>query len=100
GPRGKEMVTPAAKRKAVAHLRDAFGMSERRACSRHLRSNARGFRCLMDRAIAHNSRKCLRRMAPRSRLARRNEGQARAWREARQRDQEHVDALRLRNGLR
>src|SRR6476661_4371979 len=32
GPRGKEMVTPAAKRKAVAHLRDAFGMSERRAC--------------------------------------------------------------------
>ena len=26
------MVTPAAKRKAVAHLRDAFGMSERRAC--------------------------------------------------------------------
>ncbi|QHO78845.1 IS3 family transposase [Bradyrhizobium sp. CCBAU 051011] len=29
---GKEMVTPAAKRKAVAHLRGAFGMSERRAC--------------------------------------------------------------------
>ncbi|MHC2440306.1 transposase InsO family protein [Bradyrhizobium sp. USDA 4451] len=28
----KEMVTPAAKRKAVAHLRGAFGMSERRAC--------------------------------------------------------------------
>ena len=26
------MVTPAAERKAVAHLRDAFGMSERRAC--------------------------------------------------------------------
>jgi hypothetical protein len=26
------MVTPAGKRKAVAHLRDAFGMSERRAC--------------------------------------------------------------------
>ena len=26
------MVTPAAKRKAVAHLREAFGMSERRAC--------------------------------------------------------------------
>ncbi|MGO4507985.1 hypothetical protein AB4Z51_13270 [Bradyrhizobium sp. 2TAF36] len=26
------MVTPAAKRKAVDHLRDAFGMSERRAC--------------------------------------------------------------------
>ena len=32
GPLGKEMVTPAGKRKAVAHLRDAFGMSERRAC--------------------------------------------------------------------
>ena len=32
GSRGKEMVTPAAKRKAVAHLRGAFGMSERRAC--------------------------------------------------------------------
>src|SRR5438105_2701567 len=32
GPRRKEMVTPAAKRKAVAHLRDAFGMSERREC--------------------------------------------------------------------
>ncbi len=26
------MVTPAAKRKAVAHLRESFGMSERRAC--------------------------------------------------------------------
>jgi len=26
------MVTPAAKRKAVAHLREGFGMSERRAC--------------------------------------------------------------------
>ena len=26
------MVAPAAKRKAVAHLRDAFGMSELRAC--------------------------------------------------------------------
>jgi transposase InsO family protein len=26
------VVTPAGKRKAVAHLRDAFGMSERRAC--------------------------------------------------------------------
>ncbi|WP_246755780.1 IS3 family transposase [Bradyrhizobium sp. CCBAU 53338] len=32
GPLGKEMVTPAAKRKAVAHLVDAHGMSERRAC--------------------------------------------------------------------
>src|SRR5947209_6771559 len=32
GSRGKEVVTPAGKRKAVAHLVDAFGMSERRAC--------------------------------------------------------------------
>src|SRR6202008_2860087 len=32
GPFGKEMVTPATERKAVVHLRDAFGMSERRAC--------------------------------------------------------------------
>src|SRR5215510_3777744 len=32
GPVGKEVVTPAAKRKAVAHLMDAHGMSERRAC--------------------------------------------------------------------
>src|SRR2546429_8891953 len=32
GPFGKEMVTPAAERKAVAHLVDAYGMSERRAC--------------------------------------------------------------------
>ena len=31
-PLGKEMVTAAAKRKAVAHLVDAHGMSERRAC--------------------------------------------------------------------
>ncbi|MDT3686746.1 MAG: IS3 family transposase [Pseudorhodoplanes sp.] len=29
---GKEVVTPAAKRTAVAHLREAYGMSERRAC--------------------------------------------------------------------
>ncbi|MER8786215.1 IS3 family transposase [Mesorhizobium sp. M1006] len=29
---GKEMVTPAAKRKAVARLKEGFGMSERRAC--------------------------------------------------------------------
>ncbi|WP_156944557.1 IS3 family transposase [Bradyrhizobium sp. Ec3.3] len=29
---GKEVVTPAAKRKAVAHLVDTHGMSERRAC--------------------------------------------------------------------
>jgi putative transposase len=26
------MATPATERKAVAHLREAFGMSERRAC--------------------------------------------------------------------
>ncbi|MGY3646853.1 transposase [Bradyrhizobium sp. LM4.3] len=32
GPLGKEVVTPAGKRKAVAHLVDAHGMSERRAC--------------------------------------------------------------------
>lgn len=32
GPCGKEMVTPAAKRKAVARLKEGFGMSERRAC--------------------------------------------------------------------
>src|SRR4029434_3088933 len=32
GPPGKEVMTPAAKREAVVHLRDAFGMSERRAC--------------------------------------------------------------------
>src|SRR5215831_7470707 len=32
GPSGKEVVTPAEKRKAVAHLVDVYGMSERRAC--------------------------------------------------------------------
>ena len=32
GSLGKEVVTPAAKRKAVAHLMEAHGMSERRAC--------------------------------------------------------------------
>src|SRR3954451_17075681 len=32
GPFGKEMVTPATERKAVARLVDAYGMSERRAC--------------------------------------------------------------------
>lgn len=32
GPCGKEMVTPAAKRKAVARLKEGFGMSKRRAC--------------------------------------------------------------------
>ena len=35
GSFGKEMVTPAAERKAVAHLVDAYGMSERRACNVH-----------------------------------------------------------------
>ena len=29
---GKEVVTPAAERRAVAHLKEAFGMSERWAC--------------------------------------------------------------------
>jgi putative transposase len=33
GDRRKKMVTPAAKREAVAHLRSAFEVSERRACS-------------------------------------------------------------------
>lgn len=32
GPVWEEVVTPAVKRKAVQHLRDAHGMSERRAC--------------------------------------------------------------------
>jgi len=32
GSLGEEMVTPARKRKAIVHLRDAFRMSERRAC--------------------------------------------------------------------
>src|SRR5690349_16772310 len=32
GPLGKEVVTPAGRRKAVAHLMEAHGMSERRAC--------------------------------------------------------------------
>ena len=33
GPAFKKMVTPAAKREAVAHLQTALGMSERRACA-------------------------------------------------------------------
>ena len=33
GRRGKKMVTPAARREAVAHLREHHGVSERRACS-------------------------------------------------------------------
>src|SRR6266545_4628791 len=32
GPSCKKMVTPAAKREAVAHVRSAFELSERRAC--------------------------------------------------------------------
>src|SRR5258707_6484262 len=40
GPLGKEMVTPAAERKAVAHLVDAYEMSERRAPP-HLRKPTR-----------------------------------------------------------
>jgi hypothetical protein len=32
GPLGKEVATPAGKRKAVVHLRGPLGMSERRAC--------------------------------------------------------------------
>jgi putative transposase len=32
GPFGREVVTPAAERKAVAHLREAFEMRERRRC--------------------------------------------------------------------
>src|SRR5260370_16178979 len=42
GPLGKEMVTPAAERKAVAHLRAAFGMSERRACMAQRGRSAKG----------------------------------------------------------
>ncbi|UGY29409.1 MULTISPECIES: IS3 family transposase [Bradyrhizobium] len=64
---GKEMVTPAAKRKAVAHLRDAFGMSERRACKaigccrmtmryQTTRADDAGLRQRM-RAIAHERRR-------------------------------------------
>src|SRR5437868_865346 len=67
GPRGKEMVTPAAKRKAVAHLRDALGMSERRACKaigccrmtmryQTTRADDAGLRQRM-RAIAHERRR-------------------------------------------
>ena len=35
-PLGKEVVTPAGRRKAVVDLREAFGMSERRACKDRL----------------------------------------------------------------
>jgi putative transposase len=45
GHRGKKVVTPGAKREAVAHAQSAFGLSERRACgiigvSRHGNSYA------------------------------------------------------------
>jgi hypothetical protein len=36
------MVTPAAERKAVAHLREAFGMSERQACNPHASASRSG----------------------------------------------------------
>ncbi|WP_183258049.1 IS3 family transposase [Bradyrhizobium sp. CIR48] len=64
---GKEMVTPAAKRKAVAHLMDAHGMSERRACKtmgscrmtvryKTIRTDDGGLRQRM-KAIAHERRR-------------------------------------------
>ncbi|WP_347336473.1 hypothetical protein [Bradyrhizobium japonicum] len=64
------------------------------------RSRARGFRDRMVGATAEHSQQCLRRMAPRSGLAGRGCGQAGAGREARQRNPEHVDALRLRHHIR
>ncbi|MBR0939469.1 IS3 family transposase [Bradyrhizobium jicamae] len=64
---GKEMVTPAAERKAVAHLMDAHGMSERRACKtigscrmtmryKTIRTDDGGLRQRM-KAIAHERRR-------------------------------------------
>ncbi|WP_316203118.1 IS3 family transposase [Bradyrhizobium sp. SZCCHNRI30512] len=64
---GKEVVTPAAKRKAVAHLVDVHGMSERRACKaigfcrmtvryQTSRADDAGLRQRM-RAIAHERRR-------------------------------------------
>ncbi|WP_315783430.1 IS3 family transposase [Bradyrhizobium sp. SZCCHNPS1003] len=64
---GKEVVTPAAKRKAVAHLVGVHGMSERRACKaigccrmtvryRTSRADDAGLRQRM-RAIAHERRR-------------------------------------------
>ncbi|WLA47921.1 IS3 family transposase [Bradyrhizobium elkanii] len=64
---GKEMVTPAAERKAVAHLMDAHGMSERRACKtigscrmtmryKTIRTDDDGLRQRM-KAIAHERRR-------------------------------------------
>lgn len=60
---------------------------------------ARGFRGRVVRAAAHHPRHRLRRMAPRPGLAGRGCGQAGAGREARQRDPEHADALRLRHHI-
>ncbi|WP_442238010.1 IS3 family transposase [Rhodopseudomonas pseudopalustris] len=64
---GKKLVTPAAKRKAVAHLQTAFQMSERRACKaigccrmtvryQTSRSDDAGLRQRM-RAITHEGRR-------------------------------------------
>nr|WP_315833550.1 IS3 family transposase [Bradyrhizobium prioritasuperba] len=64
---GKKLVTPAAERKAVAHLVDAHGMSERRACKtigccrmtmryRTTRTDDAGLRQRM-KAIAHERRR-------------------------------------------
>ena len=61
------MVTPAAERKAVAHLMDAHGMSERRACKtigscrmtmryKMIRTDDGGLRQRM-KAIAHERRR-------------------------------------------
>ena len=61
------MVTPAAERKAVAHLVDAYGMSERRACKtigccrmtmryKTTRADDAGLRQRM-KAIAHERRR-------------------------------------------
>ena len=42
GTAGKKMVTPAARREAVAHLRASLEVSERRACSHHRRGPEHG----------------------------------------------------------
>ncbi|MCS3932012.1 hypothetical protein M2175_007043 [Bradyrhizobium elkanii] len=68
--------------------------------SGHLRSRARGFRGRMVGSTAKHHPQCLRRMAPRPRLARRDGGQAGAEREARQRDPKHANSLRLRHHIR
>jgi len=68
--------------------------------SGHLRSRARGFRGRMVGSTAKHHPQCLRRMAPRPRLAGRDGGQAGAEREARQRDPKHANSLRLRHHIR